>query len=127
MKRIESSSCLSRHRDRGRLASAGLLAAAIMLTGACSSDKGSKEPTVSVQVAPVEKTTIQHVIRAQAILFPRQQAAIVPKISAPVQKFLVKRGSALREANQVHRQDPSRPPRQISPRSSQTGGHACSL
>ncbi len=97
MKRIESSSCLSRHRDRGRLASAGLLAAAIMLTGACSSDKGSKEPTVSVQVAPVEKTTIQHVIRAQAILFPRQQAAIVPKISAPVQKFLVKRGSAVRE------------------------------
>ena len=68
-----------------------------MLTGACSSDKGSKEPTVSVQVAPVEKTTIQHVIRAQAILFPRQQAAIVPKISAPVQKFLVKRGSAVRE------------------------------
>jgi HlyD family secretion protein len=97
MKRIESSSCLSRHRDRGLLASAGLLAAAIMLTGACSSDKGSKEPTVSVQVAPVEKTTIQHVIRAQAILFPRQQAAIVPKISAPVQKFLVKRGSAVRE------------------------------
>ena len=97
MKRIESSSCLSRHRDRGPLAAAGLLAAAIMLTGACSSDKGSKEPTVSVQVAPVEKTTIQHVIRAQAILFPRQQAAIVPKISAPVQKFLVKRGSAVRE------------------------------
>ncbi len=34
---------------------------------------------------------------------------------------------ALREANQVHRQDPSRPPRQISPRCSQTGGHARSL
>ena len=29
--------------------------------------------------------------------------------------------SALREANQVHRQDPSRPPRQISPRSSADG------
>lgn len=28
---------------------------------------------------------------------------------------------ALREANQVHRQDPSRPPRQISPRSSHSG------
>jgi RND family efflux transporter MFP subunit len=50
-----------------------------------------------VQVAPVEKTTIQRTINAQAILFPRQQAAIVPKISAPVQKFLVKRGSAVHE------------------------------
>jgi multidrug efflux pump subunit AcrA (membrane-fusion protein) len=46
-----------------------------------------------VQVAPVEKTTIQHTITTQAILFPRAQAAIVPKITAPVQKYLIKRGS----------------------------------
>jgi multidrug efflux pump subunit AcrA (membrane-fusion protein) len=52
---------------------------------------------VTVQAAPVEKTAIEHVVEAQAILFPLQQAAIVPKISAPVQKFLVKRGSAVRE------------------------------
>ena len=63
----------------------------------CSSDKGDKEPTVTVQVAAVEKTTIQRTINTQAILFPRQQAAIVPKISAPVQKFMVKRGSPVRE------------------------------
>jgi multidrug efflux pump subunit AcrA (membrane-fusion protein) len=66
-------------------------------TAGCSSDKGDKEPTVTVQVAAVEKTTIQHTINTQAILFPRQQAAIVPKISAPVQKFLVKRGSPVHE------------------------------
>jgi len=63
----------------------------------CSSDKGEPVPTVTVQVAQVEKTTIQHTITTQAILFPRQQAAIVPKISAPVQKFLVKRGSTVHE------------------------------
>ena len=63
----------------------------------CSSDKGDQEPTVTVQVAPVEKTTIQHAINTQAILFPRQQAAIVPKISAPVKKFLVKRGSPVHQ------------------------------
>ena len=45
----------------------------------------------------MEKTTIQRTINAQAVLFPHQQAAIVPKISAPVQKFLVKRGSAVHE------------------------------
>jgi len=97
MNRIESSPCFSRYRDHRRLSVAALLAAAMMFTAACTSDKTDKEPTVSVQVVPVEKTTIQHVIRAQAILFPRQQAAIVPKISAPVQKFLVKRGSAVHE------------------------------
>lgn len=71
--------------------------AAGLVSAGCSSDKGESEPTVTVQVAPVEKTTIQRTISAQAILFPRQQSAIVPKISAPVQKFLVKRGSAVHE------------------------------
>jgi HlyD family secretion protein len=59
----------------------------------CSKDSGEKEPTVAVQVAPVQKTTIQQTVTAEAILSPLQQAAITPKISAPVQKFLVKRGS----------------------------------
>jgi len=72
---------------------AGIALGALSATLGCSSDKSDKEPAVSVQVAPVEKTTIQHTITSQAILFPLQQAAIVPKISAPVQKFLVNRGS----------------------------------
>jgi multidrug efflux pump subunit AcrA (membrane-fusion protein) len=72
-------------------------AAGLLLTTGCSGEKGDQEPTVTVQVAPVEKTTIEHTISSQAILFPRQQAAIVPKISAPVQKFLVKRGSPVHE------------------------------
>lgn len=81
-----------------KLALAGLVTlAGVLLTVGCSSDKGDKEPTVSVQVAAVEKTTIQRTINTQAILFPRQQAAIVPKISAPVQKFLVKRGSPVHQ------------------------------
>lgn len=79
-----------------------VLALGAALTGqvvsvGCSSGEENKESTVSVQVAPVEKTTIQHTIRTEAVLFPRQQAAIVPKISAPVQKFMVKRGSPVRE------------------------------
>jgi len=69
----------------------------VLLTTSCSKDKGDKEPTVAVQVVPVEKTTIQHVIKTEAILFPRQQAAIVSKISAPVQKFLIKRGSPVHQ------------------------------
>jgi len=81
----------------GRGLAAALAITALLLAAACSADKGDKEPTVSVQVAAVEKTTIQHTINTEAILFARQQAAIVPKISAPVAKFLVKRGSRVRE------------------------------
>jgi len=92
--------CDRRTRDfyRRKFALAGLVTlAGVLMTAGCSSDKADKEPTVSVQVASVEKTTIQRTITTQAILFPRQQAAIVSKISAPVQKFLVKRGSPVKE------------------------------
>jgi HlyD family secretion protein len=74
-----------------------LAVASLLLVAACSSDKGDKEPTVSVQVAPVERTTIEHTVQAQAILFPHAQAAIVPKISAPVRRFLVRRGSPVHQ------------------------------
>ena len=83
---------------RGQLAIALAASVATALAMiACSSDQTDKEPTVSVQAVAVEKTEIQHTIKAQAILFPRRQSAIVPKISAPVQKFLVKRGSPVSE------------------------------
>src|SRR5579863_177435 len=87
------------HRPPGRVRILPIAAACacLMLAAGCSSDKGDKAPTVSVQAAAVEKASIQRVITTQAILFPLQQAAIVPKISAPVQKFLVKRGSPVKE------------------------------
>src|SRR5258708_37919550 len=72
-------------------------AVGLLFNVGCSSDKGETEPTVSVQVAPVEKTEISQTITAQAVLFARQQAAIVAKISAPVQKFLVKRGAKVHQ------------------------------
>jgi HlyD family secretion protein len=87
---------LSRTHCPGRIGVVVTLCGLLLCLG-CSSEKPAEEPTVSVQVAPVEKTTIQHVVETQAVLFPLQQAAIVPKISAPVQKFLVKRGSPVKE------------------------------
>ena len=63
----------------------------------CSKEPGEKEPVVPVQVVAVEKTTIQHAVVAEAVLFPLAQSAIVPKISAPVKTFLVTRGSRVRE------------------------------
>src|SRR5882672_10149181 len=63
----------------------------------CSKDAGVKEPVVPVQVATVEKTTLRRTVTAEAVLFPLQQSAIVPKISAPVKAFYVKRGSRVRK------------------------------
>jgi HlyD family secretion protein len=66
-----------------------------MLAG-CSKSPAEKEPTVAVQIATAEKKTLHQTVTAQAVLFPLQQAAITPKISAPVRKFLVNRGRAVR-------------------------------
>ena len=73
-----------------------LVAFAVTLAG-CSKEPGEQEPTVSVQVVAAEKTTLHQTVTAEAILFPLQQAAITPKISAPVRKFLVNRGSKVRQ------------------------------
>jgi HlyD family secretion protein len=66
---------------------------ALALLAGCSGGSGEKEPVVSVQVAPVEKTTLEQTVTADAVLFPLQQSALVPKISAPVKIFYVNRGS----------------------------------
>jgi multidrug efflux pump subunit AcrA (membrane-fusion protein) len=69
-------------------------AAATTFLAACSSKEAAEEsPTVTVQVAAAESKPIEQVVSADAILFPRDQAAIVPQISAPVKKFYVDRGS----------------------------------
>src|SRR5215831_6016988 len=101
MNRIQRSPCknCSRAGQVSNRAAAVLFAALTLISVGCSSDKGEKEPAVTVQVAPVVKATIARTITTQAILFPLQQAAIVPKISAPVQRFLVKRGSTVHEGD----------------------------
>jgi HlyD family secretion protein len=68
----------------------------------CSADK-PVEPTVGVQVVPVKKATIEQTVTSEAILFPLAQSAIVPKISAPVKAFYVKRGSKVREGQLLAR------------------------
>src|SRR3954447_2543168 len=69
------------------------LSIALALLAACSDKTKEAEPAVPVQIVQVERTTLQQKVSAEAVLFPIAQSAIVPKISAPVQKFLVNRGS----------------------------------
>ena len=101
MQRTRNAVCKSwnpaRKKRWWRASAVSAMIAGLMIFASCSSEPGEKEPLVTVQVAAVEKTDIQRTITTQAILFPRQQAAIVPKISAPVEKFLVQRGSAVHQ------------------------------
>jgi len=87
--RVDARSCAARSRALLLLASIiPVLACAL----ACSKDK-QEEPTVTVQVVPVKRTTIEQTVTSEAILYPLAQSAIVPKISAPVKAFYVNRGS----------------------------------
>ena len=76
------------------------LAMALTLAG-CHKDEREKEPEVPVQVVTVEKTTLQHTVTAEGILFPLQQAAVTPKTSAPVKAFYVKRGDSVRKGELI--------------------------
>src|SRR5579859_970919 len=82
-------------RQRIVLALAAIIPAIVSGLG-CSKEK-QEEPTVSVQVAPVKKATIEQTVTSEAILFPLAQSAIVPKISAPIKTFYVNRGSKVHE------------------------------
>src|SRR3954451_24594704 len=70
--------------------------AALLVSPACSKKEETPQPVVTVQTASVVRGTIQQIITAQGILYPRDQAAITPKVVAPVKKFLVNRGSAVK-------------------------------
>jgi len=61
-----------------------LVAGAVLLPAGCSKKEAESGPEVTVQAAKVEKRSIRQVIRTEAVLYPKNQAAITPKIVAPV-------------------------------------------
>jgi len=68
----------------------------LVIGGACgcaTKEAADEAPVVTVQAAPAENKAIQREVTADAILYPKGQAALVPKINAPIQKFYVDRGS----------------------------------
>ena len=68
-------------------------AAGALLT-ACSSQQVSEPPpSVTVQVATAQLQPIRQIVTSDATLYPRDQAAVVPQITAPIKKLYVERGS----------------------------------
>ncbi len=75
-----------------------LLAGIGLACSGCSTKQAPPAgPLVTVQATTVQRKTISDVISANAVLYPRHQASIVPKISAPIEKFYVQRGNRVRQ------------------------------
>ena len=68
----------------------------LLLSNCKAKPEAEPEPVVTVDVAPVLSSAIQLKVKADAVLYPLQQAAIVPKITAPIKKFYVEKGSTVR-------------------------------
>jgi HlyD family secretion protein len=75
-----------------------LLVVGIFLT-ACSPkpNAAEAEPVTPVQVAQATRGSVEHIITANAVLTPLNQANVTSKISAPVRRILVNRGDHVRE------------------------------
>lgn len=70
---------------------------AVLLSGCAKKQEAEKEAPAPVQVTAVTQATIRHVINGDGILYPEQQASVIPKITAPVQKFYVRRGDHVKQ------------------------------
>jgi RND family efflux transporter MFP subunit len=66
-------------------------------TGCSRKEETETEPVVPVQAGEVRLGPIRRIVGADAVLYPRDQATITPKISAPVRAFYVNRGDHVRQ------------------------------
>ena len=84
---------------KNETAIASLIVAASLLAG-CGKAKdeaaGETEAPTPVMVETAVLGAIDHVVTADAVLFPINQSSVTPKISAPVKRMLVNRGDHVR-------------------------------
>lgn len=84
------------HRIRSVLPALLFFAIAIFLPLGCNKKEATPTPEVYVQAVHPAQGSISEQITADATLAPLTQAAISPKITAPVKRFYVQRGSHVR-------------------------------
>jgi len=79
----------------------GALAAMLLVAGCSSPKEGAPTPVVDVEAAVVARGSVAPRVESDAVLSPVAQAAIEPKITAPVKKFYVQRGSKVKAGQLV--------------------------
>src|SRR6516162_1620652 len=88
----------STKNGRLRMRPAFAFALSLALLSGCRKEE-TPAPEITVQAEHPEQGPISEHIVADAILAPLAQAAIAPKISAPVRKFYVQRGAKVKEGD----------------------------
>ena len=71
---------------------AALIALCLLSAGCAKKEAAEAEGVASVQVTQAAEAPIRQTVDADAVLYPIDQASVMPKISAPVERFLVNRG-----------------------------------
>jgi multidrug efflux pump subunit AcrA (membrane-fusion protein) len=79
-----------------RAARYGLPLLTLLLLAGCSKQEETPKPVVEVQATQAVRKDLEEHVESDAILAPLAQAAIVPKIAAPVAKIYVQRGTHVR-------------------------------
>src|SRR5438477_12525688 len=75
-----------------------LLVSPLLLLVPCSKKQAADtDAPAPVQVTAVTQDTIRRIVSGDGVLFPRDQASVMPKIAAPVQRFLVQRGDHVKQ------------------------------
>jgi HlyD family secretion protein len=75
-----------------------LMTSCLLATFGCSKKEGAEaEAPAPVQVTAVTQDTIRRIVTGDGMLFPRDQASVMPKIASPVQKFYVNRGDHVKQ------------------------------
>jgi HlyD family secretion protein len=73
----------------------------LLLSGCSKKEEKEVEAPAPVQVAAVEQATLHKIVEADAVLWAHDQATVMPKIAAPVQKFLVNRGDHVKQGQLI--------------------------
>src|ERR1035437_10300653 len=69
----------------------------VALSGCSKKEAGEAQAPAPVQVTAVTQDTIRRIVNGDGMLFPRDQASVMPKIASPVEKFYVNRGDHVKQ------------------------------
>jgi multidrug efflux pump subunit AcrA (membrane-fusion protein) len=69
----------------------------VAMFGCAKKEEAEAEAPAPVQVTAVTQDTIRRIVSGDGMLFPRDQASVMPKIASPVQKFYVNRGDHVKQ------------------------------
>ena len=67
------------------------------MSGCSKKEESEAEAPAPVQVTAVTQDTIRRIVNGDGMLFPRDQASVMPKIASPVEKFYVNRGDHVKQ------------------------------